>query len=250
MFHGSTRPRRSVSRAVPCIAALLLVLGCPGGPPGSGGAIGSGLGLTHRPGERLQEVGPPRWLHFAAGHDLVRLRTIPVAPEDAAALSERLEKRIRLRRVSFYEAVRDGRIVAVASRTVQGGLHAPIHFAIYLDREGRVTRVQVIEQHEVRGAGIVGGRFLSQYVGKTANDPTRVGVDVDAITGATVSSEAVTRGVREAVVLWKHFYDQVGSATSPGRRGTGGPPDANASALGPAETVSRAGPRPREPLQE
>ncbi len=123
-------------------------------------------------------------------------------------LRARLGRRIRLRKVSFYEAMRGDRIVAVASRSVQGGLHASIHFAVYLDHEGKVARVQVIEHHEVRGAPVAEERFLSQYVGKAAHDPIRVGADVDAITGATISSKAVTRGVRKAVVLWRHFYRQ------------------------------------------
>ncbi len=160
------------------------------------------------PAGSAERVGPPAWLRFAAEHDLVRLRTIPVTREDAVTLRARLGRRVRLRKVSFYEAVRDGPIVAVAYRSVEGGLHGPIHHAIYLDREGKVARVQVITQREVRGAAVAGERFLSQYVGKAAHDPIRVGADVDAITGATISSKAVTRGVRQAVVLWEHFYRQ------------------------------------------
>ncbi len=161
---------------------------------------------AREPAGTAEQVSPPRWLHFAAEHDLVRLRTIRATREDVLAVRERLGRRIRLRKVTFYEAVKDGQIAAVACRSVEGGLHGPIHFAIYLDREGKVARVQVIELHEVRGAPVVEERFLSQYIGKSADDPTSVGVDVDAITGATVSSKAVTRGVKKAVILWEHFY--------------------------------------------
>ncbi len=168
----------------------------------------SGEKVARAPAGSARRVRPPPWLRFGVSHDLVRLRTIPVTMEDAVTLRARLGKRIRLRKVRFYEAVRDDRIVAVASRSVQGGRHASIHFAVYLDREGKVARVQVIELHEVRGAAVAEERFLSQYVGKVAHDPIRVGADVDAITGATISSKAVTRGVRKAVVLWERFYRQ------------------------------------------
>ncbi len=158
------------------------------------------------PAGSAKRIGPPSWLRFGTEHDLVRLRTIPVTREDAVTLRARLGKRVRLRKVRFYEAVRDGRIAAVACRSVEAGRHGPIHNVIYFDREGKVARVQMIAQHEVRGAAVAGGRFLSQYVGKAAHDPIRVGADVDAITGATISSKAVTRGVRKAVILWQHFY--------------------------------------------
>ncbi len=234
---GFTRTGHSWSRAVPCLVSLLILAGCPRERPGgaypsssSAGTAGprpspasaltgssparpdkrrsgpSGEKGARAPAGSARRVRPPPWLRFAAEHDLVRLRKIRVARADAASLRARLGKRVRLRKIRFYEAVMNDRIVAVAGRSVQGGHHAPIHFAVYLDHEGKVARVQVIEQHEVRGASVAEERFLSQYVGKAAHDPIRVGADVDAVTGATISSEAVTRGVRKAVVLWDHFY--------------------------------------------
>ncbi|MEO0085277.1 MAG: FMN-binding protein, partial [candidate division WOR-3 bacterium] len=43
--------------------------------------------------------------------------------------------------------------------------------------------------------------FLSQFVGKTAAETrlTREGGTIDAITGATITSRAVTDGIREAM---------------------------------------------------
>ena len=45
--------------------------------------------------------------------------------------------------------------------------------------------------------------FTSQFDGKGPNDPIQVGKDIDAITGATISSQAMTNGVRDIVKLVK-----------------------------------------------
>ncbi len=189
--------------SIPCLVSLLILAGCPrvlsGGPEQS---------LPERAGMRgsAKPVSPPRWLRFAAEHDSVRLRTIRATKEDVIAIRARLERRVRLRNVMFYEAVKNEQVVATAYYSVEGGLHGPIRYVAYLGPEGKVTRVKVTEHHEVRGAPVAGKRFLSQYVGKAARDPLRVGADVDAITGATISSKAMTRGVKKAVVLWEHYY--------------------------------------------
>jgi uncharacterized protein with FMN-binding domain len=162
--------------------------------------------VAREPAGTATEVSPPRWLRFAAEHDLVRLRSKRVTKAEVIAIRARLGRRVRLRKVTFYEAVKDGKVVAVAYTSAEAGLHGAIRYVAYLDLEGSVTRVQVTEQHEVRGASVAGKRFLSQFVGKSANDKTRVGVDVDAISGATISSKALTRGVKKAIVLWESCY--------------------------------------------
>lgn len=162
--------------------------------------------VAREPAGTAREVTPPRWLHFAAEHDIVRLRSKRVTKAEVIAIRARLGRRIRLRKVTFYEAVKDEVIVAVAYTSAEVGRHGVIRYVAYLGPEGSVTRVQVTEQHEVRGASVSGDRFLSQFVGKSADDKISVGVDVDAISGATISSKALTRGVRKAIVLWESIY--------------------------------------------
>ena len=44
-------------------------------------------------------------------------------------------------------------------------------------------------------------RFRRQFVGKTGRDPLRLNRDIDAVSGATISSGAMAVGVRRAAVL-------------------------------------------------
>jgi Na+-translocating ferredoxin:NAD+ oxidoreductase RnfG subunit len=47
---------------------------------------------------------------------------------------------------------------------------------------------------------------MDQYKGKGPADPLQLNRDVDGISGATLSSRAVTLGVRKAVVFWMLRY--------------------------------------------
>lgn len=81
------------------------------------------------------------------------------------------------------------------------GQHEPITFAIQVDPEGRLRRVEVMEYREAYGEEIRDPRFLRQFVGKTLADALKPGVDVDGITGATLSSRSATVAARRALVL-------------------------------------------------
>lgn len=81
------------------------------------------------------------------------------------------------------------------------GQHEPITFAVQVDPEGRLRRVEVMEYREAYGEEIRDPRFLRQFVGKTLSDALKPGVDVDGITGATLSSRSTTIAARRALVL-------------------------------------------------
>ena len=54
---------------------------------------------------------------------------------------------------------------------------------------------------EPRGGEIDRARFRAQYHGKTLADPIRRGRDIRNITGATISVDSLSRGVRRALAL-------------------------------------------------
>ena len=71
---------------------------------------------------------------------------------------------------------------------------------IGVSNDGQVKGLVVRDIHETRGLGnkaLTDWKFLSQYL-NTAGD-AQVGENVDAITGATVTSKAITRCVNSAV---------------------------------------------------
>jgi Na+-translocating ferredoxin:NAD+ oxidoreductase subunit G len=81
------------------------------------------------------------------------------------------------------------------------GQHEQITFAVKLSPTGVVERQEVMVYREAYGEEIVDPRFRKQFVGKGAKSEVRAGVDIDVVTGATISSRAMAVGVRRAIAL-------------------------------------------------
>jgi Na+-translocating ferredoxin:NAD+ oxidoreductase RnfG subunit len=81
-----------------------------------------------------------------------------------------------------------------------------LDFIVALDTRGNVSRVLVTAYRESVGGEVSSKRFLRQYRGKNARHRLRLHREVDAITGATLSSRAVTTGVRKALSFWEACY--------------------------------------------
>lgn len=84
--------------------------------------------------------------------------------------------------------------------TVTDGYAGKIRMLIGVSNEGKVVGLVVRELHETRSLGtqaLSDTDFLSQLLGTSGE--AEVGVNVDALTGATVTSKAVVRSVNSAV---------------------------------------------------
>ncbi|MHC4789701.1 MAG: FMN-binding protein, partial [Planctomycetota bacterium] len=71
----------------------------------------------------------------------------------------------------------------------------PFTILVLISPQLRVVRVQVLSYLGERGGEVRSAAFTRQFEGMGIEDPIRVGHDVDAITGATLSSRAVAGGV-------------------------------------------------------
>ena len=105
-----------------------------------------------------------------------------------------------------YEAQAGGSTIGYALKIVASGSQGNIEMMVGVDGEGTVTGVSIVKNSETSG---IGSRVmenengvLDQFIGKSAADGTlAVGTNVDAISGATVSSRGVTTGVNAALAV-------------------------------------------------
>jgi len=112
---------------------------------------------------------------------------------------------------SVYEAQVNGQSAGHAIKVVSSGSQGKIEMMVGVDAEGSVTGVSIVKNSETSGIGSKvmtnmptanGVGVLSQFEGKSAADGTlTVGANVDAISGATVSTRGVTNGVNAALAV-------------------------------------------------
>lgn len=84
--------------------------------------------------------------------------------------------------------------------TVTAGYAGDITMLIGVSTKGSVTGLVVREMSETLGLGaqvLTDWEFLTQFLGSTGD--AEVGTNVDAITGATVTSKAIARSINSAV---------------------------------------------------
>ena len=99
----------------------------------------------------------------------------------------------------IYDAGGKGWVVMVAP----SGFGGTIEMAVGVDKSGAVTGVSIVSMSETSGLGANAKResFRSQYIGKSGSVALKKqGGEIDALTGATVTSTAVTKGVNAALL--------------------------------------------------
>lgn len=114
--------------------------------------------------------------------------------------------------LAFYEEPYDGEDANIRAvykgetgyvvKTVTYGYAGNITMFIGVSNEGRVTGLQIRDMNETPGLGreaLNDWEFLAQFLNTTGD--AAVGENIDAITGATVTSKAVTRSVNSAVAF-------------------------------------------------
>ena len=77
-----------------------------------------------------------------------------------------------------------------------------ITYAIGLGADGRIKQVEVLEYREAHGGEIRYPGWRKQFVDKQAGDELRVGDDIQGISGATLSCEHVTNGIRRLLATY------------------------------------------------
>jgi|GEM_PF-9271 len=112
-----------------------------------------------------------------------------------------------------YYLIRDaeGNPAQTAFVAEQGGFNGPIRFLMVLDAEHRIQDISVLEHREDPGLGELATRpeFLAQFVGLDKDSSFTLGVDIQAVSGATISSRALLSGVQRALEQFdRTFFPQ------------------------------------------
>ena len=96
-----------------------------------------------------------------------------------------------------------GLLVGYYVESEVSGRSGPFKIRVLLDPQLHVKQATVISYPWDRGRDVCKRAFTRQFEGKGPRDPIRIGEDIDAMTGATISSHAMSQGVRDIIKLLK-----------------------------------------------
>lgn len=156
----------------------------------------------------LVAVSTASWGNIYFSTEQVQQSIFPGAKFTQLNLVLTQEQRDELRsRSGVHEPFQENRVWAVEG---QGffvidqvvGKHEMITYAVGLNRDGSVKRLEILEYRETYGSEIRDLAWRKQFVGKTASSPVKLNQDITNITGATLSSKHVTDGVRRVLAVY------------------------------------------------
>ena len=103
--------------------------------------------------------------------------------------------------VKVYRISAEGRIIGWAVIVDEMGKVKPITFLVGIDTRGKVAGISILEYRDMFGVEIKRRSFLRQFQGKSIDDKISIGADIDAVTSATISSQAAASAVRRAILI-------------------------------------------------
>ncbi|MCP4451183.1 MAG: FMN-binding protein [Planctomycetes bacterium] len=147
-------------------------------------------------------VSPP------SGTDTQRLDLVQQAFPGATELrdvrvSEDASKGRRADKIVVNEIRGPSSVLGYCVESTVAAKSGPFRIRVLGDPNGVVVQAHVVSYTWERGRDIRKSRFTRQFQGKGPEAPLQVGEDIDAMTGATLSSKAMTAGVRDSIALLK-----------------------------------------------
>jgi H+/Na+-translocating ferredoxin:NAD+ oxidoreductase subunit G len=136
-------------------------------------------------------------------------RVIPSSDE----LKDNIKQRMGKTLTSLWE---DSYVTFVAKKgeTILGyaviveeiGKHRPITFIVGVGSDHKIKDAALMVYREAYGGEVRDRRFLQQYKGKQLKDPLLPYRDIQNVSGATMSVEAIGRGSKKALALVEMVY--------------------------------------------
>jgi hypothetical protein len=128
------------------------------------------------------------------------LTPVPVllTPEQAAAIEKDSGTRVFAGGLRAWKAADGGWFFVDAVI----GKHDLITYAVALDPAGKVRQVEIMEYREAYGGDVRNPRWRAQFNGKQHGDTVRIGEGIQNISGATLSCEHVTDGIRRLLATY------------------------------------------------
>ncbi|MFC1509628.1 FMN-binding protein [Candidatus Omnitrophota bacterium] len=117
----------------------------------------------------------------------------------------------------YREVYKKGSLIGYSFHTkdlmpVKEGYNGSMDIIVGINKDGAIENLNILEHSETPeyAEAITGRKFLDQFKGKSIEDNFKIGDDIDAVTRATVSSQAVSDILRGSI---NKLMDAVGSGS-------------------------------------
>ena len=147
-------------------------------------------------------VAEAQKLAFPAATQFVEANVV-YTPADIAAIERLSGQKVQTRGEQVWKAMSGDRPLGFFILDYVIGKHLVIDYAVALEPDGRIKRVEILQYRESYGGEVANEDWLKQFAGKTLRDPLQIDNDIRNISGATLSSRHVTDGIKRVLALYE-----------------------------------------------
>lgn len=126
---------------------------------------------------------------------------LTLTPEQVERIEARSGVKVRTPKQQVWEARAKGKQIGWFLVDQVIGKHELITYAVGVDMDGKLRQFQIVDYREIQGYQVRELYWRDQFVGKTIEDPLKVGTDIKNISGATMSCNHVAEGLRRLLAL-------------------------------------------------
>ncbi len=142
-----------------------------------------------------QKLAFPAATQFAEANVIYR-------PADIAAIEKLSGQKVLTKGEQVWRAEANGQFLGWFIIDYVIGKHLVIDYAVALEPDGRIRRVEILQYRESYGYEVANADWLHQFDGKTGRDRLEIDKDIPNISGATLSSRHVTEGIKRVLALY------------------------------------------------
>ena len=133
-------------------------------------------------------------------------KKLDLSADQLAQIEARSRTRMRLKRFRVWEALAHGRRVGAVIVDEVYGKHEFITYAVGIDPAGKIVGIEILDYRESYGGEVRNAQWRAQFVGKNAQDRMELDKDIRNISGATLSCQHITEGVRRNLALFHAVF--------------------------------------------
>lgn len=135
------------------------------------------------------------------GAERIEARDVVLTDDQRGRIEKLAKAPLESQLTTIYVGWKSGAPAAYAIFDTHTVRTHPETFLVVISPDGKVAATHVLAFHEPEEY-LPNRRWLDRFDGAALSDGLQVGRDVTAITGSTLSTRAVTSGIRRALAIW------------------------------------------------
>jgi Na+-translocating ferredoxin:NAD+ oxidoreductase RnfG subunit len=128
-----------------------------------------------------------------------------MSQELKAAIEKKCEQKFFRDDVIYWEIKNSDELRNIAIIDNVYGKTLPITFLVIFNLDGSIYKSTIVKYREGHGGEVAADKWLAQFNGMNKSSSYDVGKDIQAISGATISVNSVSRGIKKLTMLFSEI---------------------------------------------